>query len=137
MIEPELKNWLIKALNDYKTAKQLAQAPPEEMITDTLCFHCQQFVEKALKAYLYSHKVDFGRVHNLEYLVTLCTEIDSDFDRLYDAAKMLSDFAVQVRYPDDFYIPSVNEARQCLDMTTKSKEFIFGNMDVDEEEVDA
>lgn len=49
MIDEESKKWLIKSMNDYKTAEKLINLPAKEIITDTLCFHCQQFVEKALK----------------------------------------------------------------------------------------
>ena len=56
MIDEESKKWLIKAMNDYKTAEKLINLPTEEIITDTLCFHCQQFVEKGLKHFLCQKK---------------------------------------------------------------------------------
>lgn len=79
MISEEVKKWLVKAINDYKTAEKLLGFPPEEIITDTLCFHCKQFVEKALKAFLVHKNVDFEKVHSLEYLVKLCIEQDQSF----------------------------------------------------------
>ena len=41
--------WLIIADRDLRTAEQGLKA--EEVITDTICFHCQQAVEKYLKAF--------------------------------------------------------------------------------------
>ncbi len=76
----EVKNWIIKANNDYKTVEKLINQPEKEIITDTLCFHCQQYVEKSLKAYLIFHNKTFKKVHNMEYLVKLCCEIDKDFE---------------------------------------------------------
>lgn len=57
-------------------------------------------MEKYLKAYLISKSVDFGKTHNLEYLIKLCSEIDKDFEDI--KVGDLSFYAVEVRYPDDF-----------------------------------
>jgi len=84
MIEEEIKKWLIKGLNDLKTAEILINLPKEEIVTDTLCFHCQQAVEKFLKAFLVASNVEFGRVHSIEYLIKLCEKIDKEFEFLYD-----------------------------------------------------
>jgi HEPN domain-containing protein len=40
--------WLNKAQNDRKAFEILAA--DDEASTDTVCFHCQQYVEKLLKA---------------------------------------------------------------------------------------
>ncbi len=98
MIDEESKKWLIKAMSDYKTAEKLISLPPKEIITDTLCFHCQQFVEKGIKAFLVSKNVEFEKVHNLEYLVKLCVDNDSSFNWMYEAARKLSPYAIQIRY---------------------------------------
>jgi HEPN domain-containing protein len=124
MINPEVKRWLSKAMNDYKTSEKLLSYPPEEIITDTLCFHCEQFVEKILKAFLISKNVDFKRTHNLEYLVKLCTEQDAEFEWMYEVAEKLSEYAVEIRYPDDFYFPTVEEAQEGLKITREVKDFV-------------
>src|SRR5256885_948672 len=46
-------------------ALDLAADPP---ILDDLVFHCQQAVEKAMKAFLSWHDEPFGKTHNLETL---------------------------------------------------------------------
>ncbi|MFN3568566.1 MAG: HEPN domain-containing protein [Caldimicrobium sp.] len=129
-IEKEVKNWIIKALNDYKTAEILIALPDEEIITDTLCFHCQQAVEKFLKAFLVHNKIDFERTHSLEYLIKLCSTVDKDFENLYEIIKNLSDYAVEVRYPDEFYIPSVEEAKEAFKSATFVKDFILKKLDI-------
>lgn len=40
MMNNETRNWLVKAMNDFYTAQKLIQLPTNEIITDTLCFHC-------------------------------------------------------------------------------------------------
>lgn len=135
MIDEESKKWLIKAMNDYMTAKQLISPKAEEIITDTICFHCQQFVEKGLKAFLVSNNIEFERVHDLRYLVKLCTDIDNNFNWVYEVARKLSPYAIEVRYPDEFYIPSIEEAKECFEIASKVKEFIFKKLGITEEEL--
>ncbi|NLI56213.1 HEPN domain-containing protein [bacterium] len=135
MIDEETKKWLIKALNDYKTAKQLVNLSEEEIITDTLCFHCQQFIEKALKAFLVLNKIEFERIHNLEYLVKLCGDIDKSFEWIYEAVRKLSQYAIEIRYPDEFYIPTIDEARECFEITSNVKVFILEKFGIKDEEI--
>jgi len=128
--QEEVKNWLKKAMNDYKTARNLLSFPQEEIITDTICFHCQQFVEKCLKAFLISKNVEFKRTHDLEYLIKLCSNLDSDFEFLYEKTTTLTDYAVELRYPDEFYIPSVEEAKECFEIASKVKDFVFNKLNL-------
>jgi len=135
MIDKETKNWLIKAINDYKTAEKLINLSENEIITDTLCFHCQQAVEKLLKAFLVYHKIGFQKVHTIEYLIKLCSTIDSEFESLYEKTKNLTDYAIDIRYPDEFYIPTIEEARNAFESATFVKEFIFKKLNITEKDI--
>ncbi len=101
--------------------------PEDEITTDTICFHCQQSVEKFLKAFLVENEIEFGKVHSIEYLIKLCSTADKEFESLYEIAKDLTDYAVEVRYPDEFYIPSVEEAKEAYKSATFIKEFVLKN----------
>jgi len=92
-----------------------------EAINEAICFHSQQVVEKFLKAYLITKNVEFGKTHNLEYLLELCLKKDGEFKGI--ELGNLSFYAVEVRYPDEFYIPSIDEAKECLEMARKVREF--------------
>jgi HEPN domain-containing protein len=46
-----LAEWVEKAEGDYKSAVALQRRRTEPLL-DTVCYHCQQCVEKYLKAYL-------------------------------------------------------------------------------------
>jgi HEPN domain-containing protein len=96
--------------------------PAEEVVTTAVCFHCQQFVEKAFKAFLVSHNCDFPRTHNIEYLRELCAHIDADF-ALLDVGS-LAFYAVEVRYPGDYPSPTLDEAAECLKIAESIKGFI-------------
>ncbi|MGC8767443.1 MAG: HEPN domain-containing protein [Brevinematia bacterium] len=117
-------NWIKKAENDLKTAKDemVAHSPA----TDTVCFHAQQCVEKYLKAYLVLHQKYFRKTHNVAELIELCKEVDQDFNKLYDLkVENLTPYATEIRYPEDFYIPSEEEAKEAVEIAEKAKSFIL------------
>jgi HEPN domain-containing protein len=133
MIEEYIKQWVVKAMEDYKIAKHELSFPENEISTGPVCFHCQQVVEKMLKAYLVSKNIDFRKTHNLETLLKLCSEQDSQFKSL--TLGNLTDYAIEVRYPEDFYIPSVKEARECFKLASEIKDFVLGKLGIKENEV--
>jgi len=130
LIDEYTKKWIIKALEDFKVVKHELNLPENEIATGPVCFHCQQLVEKLLKAYLISKDVDFGRTHDLRFLSELCSQQDSDFKQLN--VGNLTFYAVEVRYPDEFYIPSVGEAKECFKIAVNIKDFVFVRLDIRE-----
>ncbi|MBN1113901.1 MAG: HEPN domain-containing protein [Oligoflexia bacterium] len=42
-----------------------------------------------------------------------------------EEADKLTDYAVEIRYPDDWYEPGLDEARQAYDTALKAKDFIL------------
>lgn len=113
-----LKNWLLKAGNDMKAARQMIES--SDPVTDVACFHCQQAVEKYLKAYLIYQNKEFEKNHNLFSLQNYCAELDHDFSGI--DLKNLNFFGVAVRYPDEFYIPSLEEAKEYYAIALKIKQ---------------
>jgi hypothetical protein len=78
--EQYLANWLTKADNDLKiVGHEMANQDP---VTDAVCFHCQQAVEKYLKAFLMEHDRECARTHNVDALLAECRAIDSAFNVL-------------------------------------------------------
>ena len=77
----EIKQWIIKGDHDLGTAKITYLHIPEYL--DTITFHCQQAVEKYLKAYLIFQNTSFRFSHDLVYLLDLITQKDCDFDSYY------------------------------------------------------
>ena len=122
MIDKYIKNWIIKANNDLKAVEHELVLPNDEIIKDIVCFHCQQATEKFLKAYLIFYKVEFEFVHDIEYLLKLCTKVDKDFENI--EVKNLSWFGVAARYPDELYIPDMKEVRFYYKLTKQIKELV-------------
>ncbi|MCX7908989.1 MAG: HEPN domain-containing protein [Ignavibacteria bacterium] len=130
MIDIETNKLLKEWLNDLKTAEQLLISPEDEIIANGLCFHCQQAVEDFLKAFLVHRKKDLHKFHKLEYLIKLCTNIDKDFEFLFLMNLDLTTDATEVRYQDEFYSPSLDEAKSAFVAAQQSKELIFGKSKV-------
>lgn len=62
-----VQKWILKAQSDFKTAKD--EILMKDPATDAICFHCQQSVEKYLKAFLTFYKIRVGKTHNLALLI--------------------------------------------------------------------
>ena len=116
-----IENWLFRANEDIAVIASLVNSGAE-YYTSSICFHAQQSSEKFLKAYLAYHDVDFPRTHDLDYLLLECQKIDKNAFQI--DFKSLTDFGISVRYPDDFYIPTENEALEYRDVAISVKEIV-------------
>lgn len=105
MQKSEIKNssdlFLYKAIVDLNSAKYLLNGFNHEDIKidiDKIYFELQQSAEKALKALLTKHAIEFPKSHDIEHLINICSEalipLIADIEHLIE----LSDFAVEGRY---------------------------------------
>lgn len=93
-------NSLLKlARNDLLAAEILLERKIKDLYPQ-VGFHCQQSVEKSIKAFLCYNKTNYKHVHNLESfreaLIKLFPEIKSEFQK----SLRLIPFAVKFRYED-------------------------------------
>jgi HEPN domain-containing protein len=59
----------------------------------------------------------------------LCKEIDGQFENLYSVdADKLTVYAVELRYPDDFYFPTIEEARESVEIAKKVRDFVVSKL---------
>ena len=65
----------------------------------TICFHCQQYVEKMLKGFLTLHGVEAPWTHNLRRLIQLAAPHLPELAELADASDQLTPHAAETRYP--------------------------------------
>jgi HEPN domain-containing protein len=117
-----INSWMNKAEKDLLTAKH--ELSFTDVVTESVCFHCQQAVEKHLKAYLVFLGIPFTKTHEIGELITKCESKDKEISAFKEEADKLTDYAIEIRYPDDWYEPTVNEAKEAFDIATKIKEFI-------------
>ena len=123
MIDEFVRDWIAKALDDLKVAAHIMNMPEGEVVSWAVCFHCQQAVEKLLKAYLSSKNIDFKRTHDLKYLLQLCADEDPEFGGV--EVGDLSSYATIARYPGLSYEPTLEDAGECLRIATAVKEFVL------------
>ena len=120
-----VQQWFKKANNDLRNAEILLNCGENEIPYDTLCFHCQQASEKYIKGYLIYKEMDFPKTHNLADLISICTQTDTSFSKYITEMEKLTPYAVEIRYPDDFYMPPEDDAREAYKIASEIKNFIM------------
>ena len=105
--------WLAKADVDLSAARALHSAGD---LTDVVAFHAQQVAEKALKALLVWHQVEYPKTHDIERLLELCASIDPEVAVALASAAELTPYGVEYRYPGEY--PPVSEAAAKLSLAT-------------------
>lgn len=96
-------------------------------VTEIVCFHCQQAVEKYLKALLIYNKNDnIPKTHNIDLLLNLCTKYDKDFI-IYTGTE-LTTYAVDLRYPDTLYIPTKEQMEEAIELSNEIIKLCKKNM---------
>jgi HEPN domain-containing protein len=99
---------LLECLNDLLNADNNLKS--EIIPYDTVCFHCQQAAEKILKAYLVAKGMQPRFTHDLLLLLEEILPCCADAEPLRDDLALLMPYAVEVRYPDDLFVPTHEEA---------------------------
>jgi HEPN domain-containing protein len=124
----EIELWLSKGDHDLGTAKITYLHIPEYL--DTVTFHCQQAVEKYLKAYLIFLSIPFRFTHDLVYLLDLITQIDLDFHNYYETISELQGYAIEVRYPNETIFLSKEKVEKALMIASNVRELVTLKMKV-------
>ncbi len=104
--------WIQKAEHDLGTAILIFNNIPDYY--DTLGFHCQQAVEKFLKAYLTKNSIKFKPRHNLSYLLDLISQYEIIDENMYNKTDKLEQYAVELRYPDVVIYPTKTEIEELV-----------------------
>ena len=123
-----IKTWIIKGDHDLGTAKVTYIHIPEYL--DTVTFHCQQAIEKYLKAYLIYLSVEFKYTHDLVYLLNRINQKDNDFETYYKSLSEIQGYAVEVRYPDESVYLSNDKVEKALDVAKQVRNQILSKMDI-------
>lgn len=108
----DTRAWYEKAVLDLRSAEvDLAAQPP---LTADALFHCQQAVEKTLKAFLTWHDRPFRKTHDLVELGEQCVTLDARLEPLLRTAGPLTEYAWKFRYPGDAEEPTGPDAERSL-----------------------
>jgi HEPN domain-containing protein len=123
--------WLEKATMDLRSADaDLGVIPP--IVGDAL-FHCQQAIEKALKALLTWHDEPFRKTHDLGELGSQCVALDASLEALLRRAAPLTEYAWKYRYPGDVDAPVPATAREAVALARQVVEAVAARVTVQRE----
>ncbi len=81
-----------------------------------------------MKGFLTSREVDFEWVHDIKYLLGLCTPIDVEFERFSHLAESLNDYAVRFRYPSSRPDPTAQQALEALAAAREVLDFVHARL---------
>jgi len=111
----ETRSWAVKAADDFRAAEHdLTASPP--LLADAV-FHCQQAIEKILKAFLTWNGQAFRKVHDLGEIGQQCVKLDSGLEPLLREAAPLTEYAWKFRYPGEYEEPAPEEAKSAIETT--------------------
>ncbi|MCH8120256.1 MAG: HEPN domain-containing protein [Planctomycetes bacterium] len=88
-----VRQWKEKAQNDWTAVGILLAS--EQCPAETVCFHCQQFVEKLLKAFLTQYDIESPKTHDLRRLIQLAESYVPELSRLSDESDKLTVHGVE------------------------------------------
>ena len=91
-------DWLEIAAGDLLAARLLLE---QGQCVEVAAFHCQQGMEKALKAYLIDRTGVLVDGHNLTWLCRRAAELDDSFKQWLQESATLNRYYIETRYPTD------------------------------------
>ena len=97
-MKPATREWIRCAEEDFDVAGALIRRRTNTA-ANSIGFHCQQCVEKYLKARLEEVGLNVPKTHDLVALLQLLLSIDPLLSSFAAAFRRLNDYAVKLRYP--------------------------------------
>jgi HEPN domain-containing protein len=122
-----VRQWKEKAQSDWTAVEILLIH--EQCPAEAVCFHCQQFVEKLLKALLSRHGIEAPKTHDLRRLIQLAESFVPDVSQFSDASDKLTVHGVETRYPGDSYPVSSEEMDEVVQISRAIGEVLLSQLD--------
>jgi HEPN domain-containing protein len=94
--------WIDFSKNDLAVASHLNEVF-RPMPMNTICWLCQQSVEKALKAILAYHDVKIPKTHDIGLILKSTEKLEPGVSLDSKIADKITIFAVESRYPDNVF----------------------------------
>lgn len=121
-LNEDIQIWIEKADQDLGSAKIIYLHIPEYF--DTIAFHCQQAVEKYLKALLLFEKIEFARSHDLVYLLDLLSGQIEIEEAMFRKAFILNNYGVLIRYPNKIIKLTKEEVESAIEISDEFRIFV-------------
>jgi HEPN domain-containing protein len=110
-MKPATREWVRCAEEDFDVAAALMRRRTKTA-ANSIGFHCQQCVEKYLKARLEEAGLNAPKTHDLVVLLQLLLPVEPLWASFAPALRRLNDYAVKFRYPG--HVTTRADARQAL-----------------------
>lgn len=121
------KAWIVFADRDLEAAKGLLA---NEYVANIVLFHCQQCIEKCLKAILEEHGEQVPKIHSVVRLFGIINEnkeIDIDIDE--NTLNMVDDIYIDTRYPSGLgLLPSGFPSKEMAAEVLKIAKNVYDNV---------
>jgi HEPN domain-containing protein len=122
-----VKDWIFFADTDLKTAETLIK--DDNPFNNIIAFHCQQAIEKYLKAYLVEKSVPLVKTHDLIKLNDMVKEI-KDLGINEEKLMIIKQIYSESRYPGDLGLlpdglPSDKQAKEFIEFAQEVKTIIL------------
>lgn len=121
MTKKLVEEWIYKAEEDFESALHLVKKD-RKPVPDSICFHCQQCIEKYLKAFLVLNNIEPPEIHDLQRLKAICSKVDKSFEEISKELDILNEYAVNFRYPGE--VATVEEANEAFLVMKNVHKFI-------------
>lgn len=105
--------WMHRARSDFELAQMIGEV---KIAPEILVYHAQQAAEKALKALLVKHQVDFPNTHSVGLLLELCKSAGLEGTETIGDAVTLTRYAVATRYPGEDEPVTREEAKDAAEL---------------------
>ena len=102
--------WVAYAESDFGVASHLNEIY-RPLPTNTICWLCQQSVEKAYKAILAYHDVKIPKTHNIWRIQQTTVGYESGVNIDVKIADKITEFATESRYPDNVFDFTMEDAK--------------------------
>lgn len=118
-----VRQWRVKAQSDWDAVEILTAS--KRCPADTVCFHCQQFVEKLLKALLTRHGIEAPKTHDLRRLIQLALPFVPELSLLADVSDELTVHGVETRYPGEFRQIKKSEMKRVVELAQRFRDILL------------
>jgi len=125
MTHDEATGWLQRAESNLAIARM---GKAEGVFLEDLCFEAQQAAEKALKALLIRLTGEYPRVHAFGLLIQRlerCTRVPAYVREVVE----LTDYAVQMRYPGEYYPVTEEEYARAIELADRVVSWVRRELD--------
>ena len=92
---------------------------------EIIAFHCQQAVEKYLKALLVRHQIEFPKTHDIAKLLDRVATVNANMAESLRDADVLTPFGVEVRYPSEAPELLPGGEAEAIDMARRVKDAVM------------